>query len=161
MDNIELLLSELEGEMLEGKKTLFSSSSVTVNGDRIMEILSKIRSQYPEELRKAKIIIEERDAIKADAKNYVDQLMKDAKEKEQRMIAETNIMKKASQEADTLRKEADAYKQRTMYQVNRLVDEHLVSIENTVSTVLDYIRNAREELEGDMFKNKGQRYSFS
>lgn len=157
MDNIELLLSELEGEMLEGKKTLFSSSSVTVNGDRIMEILSKIRSQYPEELRKAKIIIEERDAIKADAKNYVDQLMKDAKEKEQRMIAETNIMKKASQEADTLRKEADAYKQRTMYQVNRLVDEHLVSIENTVSTVLDYIRNAREELEGDMFKNKGQR----
>ncbi len=157
MDNIELLLSELEGEMLEGKKTLFSSSSVTVNGDRIMEILSKIRSQYPEELRKAKIIIEERDAIKADAKNYVDQLMKDAKEKEQRMIAETNIMKKASQEADTLRKEADAYKQRTMYQVNRLVDEHLVSIENTVATVLDYIRNAREELEGDMFKNKGQR----
>ncbi len=157
MDNIELLLSELEGEMLEGKKTLFSSSSVTVNGDRIMEILSKIRSQYPEELRKAKIIIEERDAIKADAKNYVEQLMKDAKEKEQRMIAETNIMKKASQEADTLRKEADAYKQRTMYQVNRLVDEHLVSIENTVSTVLDYIRNAREELEGDMFKNKGQR----
>ena len=157
MDNIELLLSELEGEMLEGKKTLFSSSSVTVNGDRIMEILSKIRSQYPEELRKAKIIIEERDAIKADAKNYVDQLMKDAKEKEQRMIAETNIMKKASQEADTLRKEADAYKQRTMYQVNRLVDEHLVSIENTVAAVLDYIRNAREELEGDMFKNKGQR----
>lgn len=157
MDNIELLLSELEGEMLEGKKTLFSSSSVTVNGDRIMEILSKIRSQYPEELRKAKIIIEERDAIKADAKNYVDQLMKDVKEKEQRMIAETNIMKKASQEADTLRKEADAYKQRTMYQVNRLVDEHLVSIENTVATVLDYIRNAREELEGDMFKNKGQR----
>ncbi len=157
MDNIELLLSELEGEMLEGKKTLFSSSSVTVNGDRIMEILSKIRSQYPEELRKAKIIIEERDAIKADAKNYVDQLMKDAKEKEQRMIDETNIMKKASQEADTLRKEADAYKQRTMYQVNRLVDEHLVSIENTVATVLDYIRNAREELEGDMFKNKGQR----
>lgn len=157
MDNIELLLSELEGEMLEGKKTLFSSSSVTVNGDRIMEILSKIRSQYPEELRKAKIIIEERDAIKADAKNYVEQLMKDAKEKEQRMIAETNIMKKASQEADTLRKEADAYKQRTMYQVNRLVDEHLVSIENTVATVLDYIRNAREELEGDMFKNKGQR----
>lgn len=157
MDNIELLLSELEGEMLEGKKTLFSSSSVTVNGDRIMEILSKIRSQYPEELRKAKIIIEERDAIKDDAKNYVDQLMKDAKEKEQRMIAETNIMKKASQEADTLRKEADAYKQRTMYQVNRLVDEHLVSIENTVATVLDYIRNAREELEGDMFKNKGQR----
>ena len=157
MDNIELLLSELEGEMLEGKKTLFSSSSVTVNGDRIMEILSKIRSQYPEELRKAKIIIEERDAIKADAKNYVDQRMKDAKEKEQRMIAETNIMKKASQEADTLRKEADAYKQRTMYQVNRLVDEHLVSIENTVATVLDYIRNAREELEGDMFKNKGQR----
>ena len=111
MDNIELLLSELEGEMLEGKKTLF----------------------------------------------YVDQLMKDAKEKEQRMIAETNIMKKASQEADTLRKEADAYKQRTMYQVNRLVDEHLVSIENTVAAVLDYIRNAREELEGDMFKNKGQR----
>lgn len=157
MDNIELLLSELEGEMLEGKKTLFSSSSVTVNGDRIMEILSKIRSQYPEELRKAKIIIEERDAIKADAKNYVEQLMKDAKEKEQRMIAETNIMKKASQEADTLRKEADAYKQRTMYQVNRLVDEHLVSIENTVAAVLDYIRNAREELEGDMFKNKGQR----
>ena len=73
------------------------------------------------------------------------------------MIDETNIMKKASQEADTLRKEADAYKQRTMYQVNRLVDEHLVSIENTVATVLDYIRNAREELEGDMFKDKGQR----
>lgn len=157
MDNIELLLSELEGEMLEGKKTLFSSSSVTVNGDRIMEILTKIRSQYPEELRKAKIIIEERDAIKADAKSYVDQLMKDAKEKEERMISETNIMKKASQEADTLRKEADAYKQRTMYQVNRLVDEHLSSIENTVETVLNYIRNAREELEGDMFKNKGHR----
>lgn len=154
MDNIELLLSELEGEIMDGKKSLFSSSSVSVNGDRIMELINRIRSNYPEELRQAKIIIEERDTIKADTKAHVEKMLSDAKERESNMVAESQIVKKATKEADDIIKEVTAYKERTLFQVNRLVDEHLKSIEDKISTVLNYVRNAREELKGDMIKNR-------
>ena len=53
METIEMLINELESEVLKAKKATFSNTDIVINRSTVLDLLSRIRANYPNALKEA------------------------------------------------------------------------------------------------------------
>jgi cell division septum initiation protein DivIVA len=152
--DILYLLDQLE-EVLGGGSRLPLTSRTLVDEQEILDILDQIRVSIPEELKAARRLTQERDQILAEARSEGAAIVRDAdlqasERVEEHVIVRTaehraaDIEDRAMRQAETVRREADAYAYRVLQklreqigQLGQTVDRGLIELET---------RHTREEL---------------
>jgi cell division septum initiation protein DivIVA len=172
---VMLLLDALE-DILEKAPNLPLSNRSMINKEELQEIIKDIRIKLPDEVKQAQWIKEERQKILIEAKKDAESLRRESEEKLHKIKEERHrVLAEAEKEAEILKKEADKKIQdlidesdivkRANEQAKEIViaaqidakkirlgskayaDELLAELEKHASNVLDTIRNNRDELK--------------
>ncbi|MFA9463729.1 MAG: ATPase [Velocimicrobium sp.] len=170
-------------EFIENCKTqpLFSTK-VIVPKDELYDLLDELRMRAPDEIKRYKKVIANREAILDDAQKKADEMMEEARQKTENLINESEIvqqayfqanqivsqateeankiMAKAVQESDQIRINALAYTNDLLADAEQALtsayegaSEHYEGLTSTLKYGLDTIINNRAELGLD--KQKG------
>jgi cell division septum initiation protein DivIVA len=144
--DILYLLDQLE-EVLGGGSRLPLTSRTLVDEQEVLDILDQIRVSIPDELKAAKRLTQEREQFLADAHAEAERILRDAEAHVAERVAEHNvariaeqraadIQERAFQQAEDVRREADAYAYRVLQklrdqigQVAQTVDRGLSELE--------------------------------
>ena len=77
MSRIEKIIDELEDYVETCKYQTFSTSNIVVNKEEILELLSELRENVPDEIRQYQKIISNQEAILSEAKTQANSIVND------------------------------------------------------------------------------------
>ncbi len=97
---IEQIIDEIEEYIDSCKYQAFSSDKIIVNKDELEELISELKMKTPEEIRHYQKIINNQEAILADARAKADAIIAEAKIHTNQLVSEHEIMQKAYAQAN-------------------------------------------------------------
>ncbi len=154
-------LEQLE-ELVREAKSMPLSSSVLVNRDELLEMIAEMRESLPEEIKRARWIVRDRDELLGKARAEGDEILEHAREDQLRMARKEQIVARATQEADrivsdaeevarTMRTEAEDYVDAKLAQfeisIRKILEASQASARSLTKT-LDQVEGGRERLRG-------------
>ena len=146
METIEALLNEIESEVLRAKKATFSNTDVLVNRQVMLSLINRFRGAYPSALREAEQIKRDRDEIIDKANQYAESICDNAEKQVKTMIAETEILRQAKEDAEALRKEAQENYDKMDYEARALAFNLLDSAEKALKESMNIINGRKRKL---------------
>ncbi len=148
MDTLDNLINELESEVHTAKKATFSSD-ILLDKAKLLELVSRMRNSLPYIITEARQIKENEEKIIQDAKNYAEQTMKEANEQAQSIISQTEIIKRATEDARAMREEAEENYKRRDYDTRALSYQILDSVEKALADSINIINDKKRKLIED------------
>jgi len=148
MDALLDYLDEIE-EVLETSKSLPFTNKISVEKDRIVDILSEIRLNLPDDIRAAQRILNDHDRILNDAQNKAQDII-DTAENEAKIRTNnheifrrasdqaTDKMEGAKKEARDLRLNAMDYADEMLSQAESQLKEYMTNLEAQHKRVMSY-----------------------
>lgn len=146
MDTFEVLLNELESELLKAKKATFSQSDIILNKGYLQELIARMRSSFPIVISEAKQIKENEQQIINNANNYAERIINDASEKAAKILSETEILKRAQEDASAMRSEAEENYRRADYESRAMSYQILDGVEKTLQESINLINDKKRNL---------------
>lgn len=136
MEDVKLLLSFIETEVINGKKT-FMGNGVVVNGDGILSLIKRIR-----------FALNESDGTNLclEAQERAQEIVNSAEIRKEQILDESTVIKEAKAIADKTVRDAFAYKQEIEDRTQRNVAAMLNSVRKSLVDLTAGIDKAVEEL---------------
>lgn len=97
---LEEIIEEIENYIASCKAQPLSPSKIVVNKDEIEELLTELRMKTPDEIKRYQKIINNRDAILADAQAKAQQIIEAAQIQTNELVSEHQIMQQAYAQAN-------------------------------------------------------------
>ncbi len=150
MQNIEMLINQIESEILKAKKAPFSTNdNIIVERGLLLDMISKMRQQYPTVLIEAIQIEKDRDEIIAKAEKYANETMDKAEEQARFLISETEIVRQATQEAERMHAEMMEHCSKLDYEARSMVFHILDDAEKIMRDSINIINDRKRKLIQD------------
>ena len=111
MSRIEQLISDIESYIDNCKFQPLSNTKIIVNKEQLEDMLAELRLKTPEEVKKYQKILNNKDAIIADAKEQAESIINAAQIQTEELINEHEIMQRAYAQANALIEQASAQAQ--------------------------------------------------
>lgn len=146
METIEMLLNEMESTVLKAKKAAFSSTDILVNRQAMLDLLTRFRASYPIVLKEAEQIKKEREDILAKAEEYANKTMDAAEKHARKLISESEITRRATEEAESMREEAKNNYIKMDYEARSLAFNILDGVEKQYNEGLKLIADRKRRL---------------
>ncbi len=139
------LLDELEEVVDRGTK-IPMTGKVLVDDTVMFEILDRIRSVLPEELRNAKWVLTERQRILDEAETEARKIVEQGKSYVEKIAGEDEIAKQAKQYAEEIVKKAQAFAREVKNGAIQYADDLLQHAEEKIYETVQAVHHNREEL---------------
>lgn len=149
METIEMLINELESEVLKAKRATFSNTDIVINKTTVLDLLSRIRANYPTALKEANKICQKRDDIIAQATAYAEQVMDKAEVDAKELISQNEIVRRAQESAQEMQDEAAGHYQKMDYDARVLAFDLLNDVEKSMRNALAQINDRKNKLIND------------
>jgi hypothetical protein len=133
-------------EVVEGAKSMPLSSSAIIARDDVLALLEGARDALPEELRRARFLLREREEFLTKARHDADELLEEARVQAERMVQRTEIVRQAEQRARRLVDDAEADARRLRLEAEDFVDHKLGAFEIVLDRTLKTVKAGRERL---------------
>jgi len=146
METIEMLINELESNLLKAKRAMLSSTDVVVNRAVILDIVSRIRTSYPAALREAAQIKQNEEKIIRQAETDADNILRQASEQAQQMVASSEITRRAQSQAQNLNEQVNEQCRQLDYDTRRFAFGVLNNVEAAVRDSLKMIAEQKDKL---------------
>lgn len=154
-NNIEQIINELEDYIDSCKYSPLSTTKILVNKEEIEELLGELKMKTPDEIRKYKRMLANKNGILDDAKQKAENIITEATEQASALVNEHEIMRQAYIQGEELVNQANAEAQRIIAEANaqaeeiqlnaiRYTDELLANIQNTIAYSMDTIATRYE-----------------
>jgi cell division septum initiation protein DivIVA len=154
-------LEQLE-ELVREAKSMPLSSSVLVNRDELLDLISQLKESMPEEIKRARWIVRDREELLGKARAEGDQILEQAREDQLRMARKEEIVARATREADRIVSEAEEVARTMRTEAEDYVDAKLAQFEISIRKILeasqvstkslnrtlDQVQSGRERLRG-------------
>jgi vacuolar-type H+-ATPase subunit H len=119
-----------------------------VSEEEIYELIDSLRQILPEEIKQARWIVKERKELLDEAKNEADRIVSEALDKASKLIAETEIIRKASKQADEIVKDAESKARTIRLEAEDYADEKLANLEAILHKLTTTVEKGRDQLQG-------------
>jgi vacuolar-type H+-ATPase subunit H len=160
-------LDDIE-DILDNSKTVPFSNKISVEKERIFDVIGEIRLHLPHEIHQAQRIIDDHDKIVNDAKNRAKDIIRDAEEDSKVFVNEHEIVRRANDEADVILEEArrDArdmrlnamdYADEMLKKTEDIIQEAMENMELQYKMMLDYFRQTIDVLYENRQQLRGGR----
>lgn len=135
MESVMQLLDELEGYLQECNSLPFSTK-VVVNMEVIYEFMADLRMKLPEEIKRSRRIIEEKDKLIEEATSTAKAIEAETKAHVEKMLNEHEIRRKAITEAEALLNKAKSTAQEITDGAYSYVEELLAQNQQVLKDLL-------------------------
>ncbi len=147
--DLEVKLSALEA-MIRDAKPVPLSASIMLNRQEAEGLVSQVLASAPEQVRQARHLVTERDALLSNAKQEAARIVEEAKAERERRISRTEVIQAANREADRLVQEAREEARTIRLEAEDYVDAKLANFEVVLHKTLGAVERGREKLRGRM-----------
>lgn len=144
--DVEAVLERLR-TIVEGARPMPLSASVLVNREEILEQLEDCIARLPEELRRARWLLKEREEFLAKARREADEIVEAARARAERLVQRTEIVREADRTAGRIVEEAEAHARALRHEAEDYIDRKLAQFEVVVERTLAEIGKGRERLQ--------------
>ncbi len=144
-----MLINEIESEVLKAKRATFSATDIVINRQVMLDLITRFRASYPIVLKEAEQIKKERDDILAKAEAYANKTMDAAEQNARALMSETEVLKKATIEAQAMRAEAEENYRKMDYEARSLAFNILDTAEKSIKEGLGVINDRKRKLIED------------
>jgi cell division septum initiation protein DivIVA len=145
--DVLVLIDKLD-DLVHNAKTMPLSDSVRVDKEEIYDILDQMRATIPEEIKQARWIVKERQEMLAEAKKEAERIIKDGRERQERMVGEEEVTKQAERAAEDIIEDARAREREIRLGAEDYADEILNTLEVNLSKFISAVQRGRERLQG-------------
>jgi hypothetical protein len=142
---VEGILDELM-DIIATAKSVPLSSSVMISRDEVLDLLEAARDEFPEELRRARRLLKDREEVMAAARREADEIVEDARVQSEAMVQRTEIVRQSEHRALRLVEEAEAEARRLRHEADDYIDQKLAGFEIVLDRTMTTVRNGRERL---------------
>ncbi len=140
------VLDRLEG-LVNQSRRLPLTSSIVISEEEILEALDQIRMSLPDEIREARMVLENRESRLREAKEQAEQTLLAAQERADRLTDEHEVTRRASAEADRLLSEARDRSRKLRRETDDYIRDRMEELESELSSALAQVRRGIETLE--------------
>lgn len=123
MSRIEQSIEDIYEFIENCKMQPLSSTKVVVPKDELYDLLDELRMRTPDEIKRYKKVIANREAILADAEKKVEAMMDEARQQTDSLINNSEIMQKAYYQANEVVSNATAEATRILELANQEADQ--------------------------------------
>ena len=141
------LIDELENELGDRKGGLFSKK---IDIGKCVQLTRQIRSTLPDALREAEYVVENKHKILENADSVAKNTIREAEERAEHIIDNSELIKRAEVEAKQLMETAYMQCDALVDKTKSHLDVMFRNVEQFLQATLAMIRNNREELRGAM-----------
>lgn len=127
-------------------KSMPLSSNALVDRDWFLGRLEQIRASLPDELRAARWMVREREAFISRTNEKAREIVGKAREEADELVAESNIVAEAVEEANILVRRAEGEARRLRLEAEDYIEKSLQKVEVLMTNLVSHVREAREEL---------------
>jgi len=151
---VESLLDYLDiiEDIVDSSKPVPFSNKVSVEKEKLFDVISEIRLNLPNEIRQAQRIIEDHDKIINEARNKAMSIIKDAENQVKVLTSEHEIYKIAKNQAGEMVEEAKVNARDMRLSAMEYADEILAKTENMVREAMKDF-NQQHRMIDDYFGN--------
>lgn len=139
------ILNEME-EFVQNSSRVPMTKKVLVDEDKMLDFLDRIRTILPEEVRKAKWVVQEREKVINETKAEAARMIEEAQKDIQRRAEESEIVKQARTIADEIVQKAEATSQEMRGGARDYADDVLARLEARLDRIIKEIESGRTEL---------------
>lgn len=145
MDILQLI-DRLEELFNDGKPILFTHN-VSVDEDRMLDIIDQMRIAIPEEVKKAQQLLSQRDRVMAQAKEEANRTLDLAREKADGLVNKDGIVQEAERRSEQILSQARADAEATRHEADDYVIETLARLQDELNRYLNQVNNGLRTLE--------------
>jgi hypothetical protein len=143
--DVLVLIDKLDDVVHSAKPVPFTDR-VRVDKEEIYDILDQMRVTVPEEIRQARWIVKERQEMLAEARREAELVVKEARERQERLVGEDEIPKQAERVAEDIIEDARAREREIRLGAEDYADEILHTLEVNLSKFVAPVQRGRERL---------------
>jgi len=147
MDIMEII--DMMEETIEKASQVPLTGKVMVDKDEMLDFLQELRLVYPDELKEAKWVKEERERILTEAENRAQTIQKNAEETQMQLIDEHEITRCAYDQANELVRSASDKAIEIKTDCDQYVDEILSDAESRLEMLLRKVREDRMDFNNN------------
>ena len=133
-------------EIVNNAKPMPLSTTVRVEKDEVRELLEDALARFPEELRRARWMLKERDEFLAKVQRDADEILEAARVRAERMVQRTDIVRSATQLARRTVEEARDHARRLRHEADDYCDQKLAAFEIVLHRTTKTVQAGREKL---------------
>ena len=141
--------------LIEEAKAVPLSSSAVVDRTELLDLLSQLKQEVPEEVRQARWMARDRDEFMERARNEGERIIAEAREQRDRLLSRTEIVHAAQREADRILDEAREKATKLQMQAEDYMDQKLAAFEILLNKTLGTVAKGREQLRSAKSKQDG------
>lgn len=141
MDIMEII--ELMEETIDKAPSVPLSGKILLDKEDILDYIQEMRLSYPDEVKEAKWVKEERQRIISEAEARADSMIKTAEAKMIQMIDENEITKQAQEYATQLVEDAKAQSTKLITDSDQYADDVLGDVERRLEMLLKKVSDDR------------------
>ncbi len=141
MDIMEII--ELMEETIDKAPTVPLSGKILLDKEDILDYIQEMRLSYPDEVKEAKWVKEERQRIISEAEGRADSMVKTAESKMIQMVDENEITKQAQEYATQLVEDAKAQANKLITDSDQYADDILGDVERRLEMLLKKVTEDR------------------
>lgn len=134
-------------ELLESSGTVPFSSSPRVNRDDLLTLIDEALEHLPEELKRARWLLKERNEFLAKAEREAEQIIDAARVQAERMVERDEVVRTARRHADALVEDAEARSRALQHEAEDYVDQRLAAFEVVLDRTMQTVTRGREQLQ--------------
>jgi len=146
-DGIDAVLAELV-DVLSAARPVPLSSSVMVNREELLALVDEVAARLPEEVRAARRLLREREEHLAAVQREADDILDAARERAERMVSRTEVVRMAQATARRAVDTAEAESRRLRHEAEDWCDAQLASLESALDGAMRSVRAGRARLSG-------------
>jgi cell division septum initiation protein DivIVA len=140
-----ILLDRLEN-IVENSSKIPLTGRVVLDRDEVLDLIDEIRLSIPEEIEKAEWIIKERDALVSEGQKEARDVVRKAQEYIGKSISESDIVKKAKEEAERTLDETRKATKQLRDDAEVYAESQLEKLEQILAETLSVVRRGRSVL---------------
>jgi F0F1-type ATP synthase membrane subunit b/b' len=135
-------------DLVNNARPLPMSTTIRINRDEIGELLNAALEKLPDELRRARWLLKEREEFLARTRREADDILDQARARAERMVQRTEVVKAAEMKARKLLEAADEEARRVRLDTEDYCDQRLASFEIVLDKTLKMVSAGRARLQG-------------
>ena len=145
--DVLVLIDKLD-DLVHNAKAVPLTDQVRIDREEIYEILDQMRATIPEEIKQARWIVKERQEMLAEAKKEAERIIRDARERQDRLVGEEEVTKQAERAAEDIIEDARAREREIRLGAEDYADEILNTLEINLQKFLAAVQRGRDRLAG-------------
>lgn len=125
----------------------FGADKCLLDRERVLDLIDEIRANLPKDLEQARVIVEGRNDIIAQAKREAESIKRAAEDRARHLVAEDEILITAKQKANEMVTLAETKSKELSRTANEYVDDTLRRLEEVMTQGLEEMRKSRQQFK--------------